>query len=454
MPCEEGLTFFQITFTNFKASENAKIMHSKPSTTRFRPLLKMAFFKVPFRQIKYLFLSTFIIFGQQSWGYGGYLLKNLADAETNIQAGPLKIHPGISMKMTQNDNIYTRPNKTMDTIYSGTGALLLGVGDRYSVNAGYAFDRNWFLLNPKEDYNAQHGFFRMNLLTNAGFFLKVKSSYVDTQDQRDRVDNPLRASHWANKAETQLGYESESKKFMAEIFHTHDYLYYHQSQNNALNQNNNTGGANLSYQIFSKTHLLGGYAYFYENYFERKTNIINNSNHKGTLGLKFDITDNFYLLAKPGYIRKTFQESTLGSADLWIIEGTIGYKVPLFGKTEFLIDGGRTINRSSYFGSTTQNIGLSSFYIENMGKAQISIQFTGKVAFFVSGTYRQRTYNSLTAGTLARSDIVQNYDTGITYAMQKWLVASILYSYMHVNSNDNLRTIYSNIGYLSVTMAF
>ena len=435
MPCEENLILSRLASTRLKVPPRKSV-------------------NVQLRSIRYIFLLAVLTLGQQNWAFGGYLLKNLADAGTNIHAGPIRIHPAISVKMTQNDNIYTRPNKTMDNIYSGTGALLLGVGDKYSVDAGYAFDRNWFLLNPKEDYNAQHGFFRMNLVTNSGFFLKTKSAFIDTQDQRDRIDNPIRASHWANRADTQLGYESSSKKFMAEIFHSNDYLYYHQSQNNALNQNNNSMGTNLAYLIFPKTSFIGGYTYFYENYFERTTNIINNSNHKGTLGLKWEITDNFYLLAKPGYIRKTFQDSTLGSADLWVVEGSIGYKVPLFGKTEFLIDGGRTINRSSYFGSVSQNIGLSSFFIDNMGKAQITVQFTGKVAFFIAGTYRQRTYNSLTPGASSRFDVVQNYDTGITYSMQKWLVASILYSYMYVNSNDNLRTIYSNIGFLSVTLAF
>jgi hypothetical protein len=342
------------------------------------------------RSISYLInlslLLSFLVVNSL-WADGNRFLDTLSKGNGNLKFGLLKIHPGLAMENSYDDNIYNTAADTIkDYINTTLAGMYLSFGDKSKLDLGYAANINRYNTHKDENFVGHDGRLALDLNSNMGIKLLASDVFVKSTAPRDRIDNPLRASYIFNGISSYIGYDSPSSKFGAKISYRQNDILYDNEVNKVLNKRDIFPGLELKFKIMPKTEIFTRYEYGLEKYLERDANDANNMTHKVLAGIRWDIKETFDAEIGGGYFKKDFVNSTLEDKGVGIFSADIGLMLQVLGKTRFFILGDSSIETSEYPGSLTQNISGASFYQRTAGGGGLTWQIRYRMEFFAKGT--------------------------------------------------------------------
>ena len=365
-----------------------------------------------------------------------------------IQAGNLKIIPGITVLGVHDDNIYlgSGTNNTTEVEESDWITHLMpslffdySFAQRGSLNFGYRGDFAYYDDNDQNDWKRHEGIFCLNYNSPGGLIFGIDNLYVDTEDPYSSENEyglgMPQVERWHDRLKTKIGYDfSDQFKLLAY------YNFYKQDYDDDIDFSQDFKyyelGVGAQIKLRPKTWGFVRYHYGERDYYTHPaTTGVNDSNdsdydwHRVNLGLTWDAAAKLGGELNLGYQWKDYSNPTdvYGDAydekNTWIARTLISFDATPnstlgLGLTRALRETGSFTNE--YFEDTGISINLQQAIIE-------------KVSLRVDGVYSTHDYNVPTSKE--RED--DNYEAkiGLDYQIQDWLSASVGYEYWKKDSN-------------------
>lgn len=404
-------------------------------------------------------LLNFVLFIPLAWSDGAEFLSTLSHARGSIKAGTLRIHSGVQVKETWDDNIFnTFSNEKEDYISTVTPAILLELGSRYKFELGYAMDITTYSNFTDEDSIAHTGKASLNLNFPSGLEIRVADRYVATKDPRPE-ERRLRASHWSNYTISSIGYKFPAQRLSLEISYSQGLLKYDQEANKSVNRRDDTVGAKCYYRFLPKSSVLLEYKYGLTEYLDAADDSTSADSRIQAVstGLKWDATAKLAGTLKAGWKWKDYKNafdpggSEYGDKDLWTLSGILELKAS--NSTRLGLNLRRSIEETVYSGNAGAGYSASSYYIKTGGSIDIRQSFLYRFVLNAGIGYEKYEFNRLEAGKVAREDEVFNSNIGLRVNFMKWLSTSLAYSYSDTNSRDDSRDERHNRVFLTLSAA-
>lgn len=394
----------------------------------------------------YIISLSLFLFIPSAWGDGASFLDTLSNAKGNLKIGELRVHLGMDLQEKWDDNIFLEAvDEKHDYITTITPGLLLSLGTTHIFELGYAPDVNYYHDYTDENFTAQHGKANISLNFPGGITIDINDRYSKTKDPRDRVDSPLRASHWSNDINSSIRYVLPAKKLAFRISYSQYYLKYDQSENKGINRVKDSIGAVILYKFLPKTGVFVEYEHGITNYFDSidESTDKDSKSHAVNLGLDWDVTSKLVGTLKSGWKQKTFDNRSDPSGNkyndkkLWSVSGILAYNLSNRTRINILLN--RSIEDTDYIGNAVTNFSKSSYYMNTGGKIGITQKLNYKMDFDISIGYQKHKYNDLETAKDARDDRVIDFNTGLQYRIRKLLFTGLNYTYSDTESKDDNR---------------
>jgi hypothetical protein len=387
---------------------------------------------------------------------GQAFLWELSRAEGNLKFSPKSsIHLGLEVQGTWDDNIYSTSideDKIEDYITTVTPGLFISLGDRYKLEAGYAFGANFYSEYTDEDYEENIARARIKLDFPGGFRIDAASEYLDTTDART-AEGAERESYFTNDASGSIAYTFPAKKLSVEIACTEFYLKYDEEAIEALNRKEDACSGVIYYRFLPKTSMLIEGEYSIIDYYDSANEDIDpdSTSNAANVGFMWDATAKLFGKLTAGGKRRVYEnEAIYGEKnDLWAVYGNLLYKAT--ERTGIKIDMDRSINESVYIGSVEYSPAV--YYIQTGGGIGIEQKLGTRVTLEVGAAYHKRDYGILVSSLEKREDEITRYNVGFGCDITKWLFTGIRYSYSKIDSNDITQNQEHNKAFLTVSAA-
>jgi hypothetical protein len=364
-----------------------------------------------------------------------------------------RLHVGLEAQEIWNDNIFNAAEDTeQDFITAVTPGILLSLGDRYKLVAGYAYGMNIYSKFPDENYNDNIGMASIKLDFPFGLLINVSDEYMDTEDARV-VEDAERASHYTNDAKASVKFTFPASKLSIEVTGSEFLLNYDEEANAPINRKDDKVGGAIYYRFLPKSSFLVEYNYRISDYFDSVNEDLDADSitNSARAGFSWDATAKMSGKITTGWAKKIFDESDIyGELDFWSVYGNLLYKPT--ERTEINIDLDRSIRDALYFGSANQS--PSSYFIRTGGGIGLEQKLGSKFKVEADVSYYNRIHNKLVSGLEKREDTLMGAGAGINYSITKWLLTGIKYSYSKLDSNDSLRSETHNRGIFTLSAAF
>jgi hypothetical protein len=404
-----------------------------------------------------VFLMILLVNAPCSWADGHGFLDELSNTR-GIGLGALKVHPGIRVQETHDDNIFnTSEDEKEDFINTATPGLLLSLGDRYRFEIGYAVDIHSYSDFTDEDFTSQAAMAGMHLDFAGGLDLEVSDRYTDTKDVRAEIGQ-IRASHIANEINADVTYLFPGTKLSIGLTYAHYYLKFDQDVNRTANRREHTPGAAIYYRFLPKTSLLLEYSYNETDFFDSldESTDADSKSHAGNLGLAWEPTAKLSGRLAGGWRWKEYDNefdsagNEYGDEDLWVVSTDMTYDAT--EKTMFSLMLARSLDETIYSGNGV-NVSNASHYTNTGGRLGISQRLDPKVTLSAGASYNENEYNNLNPGLDERRDDIVGFDIEFGYEFREWLYAVIGYYFSETDSNDESRDERHNSAFASVALA-
>lgn len=370
-------------------------------------------------------------------------LGRMQQAKGNMKAGPVKIHSGLELKESYDDNIYNVPRgEKEDFITTIAPGLLLDAGEKHKLMLGYSVDINRYSNHTSENSVNQIGRGEMELNLSSGFRFGLSDTYTRSVDQRAE-ERQTRARHRTNNFEASIGFGSKSDRFTSEIFYAQDYLKYKQEENKSLNRRDDEYGVDFYYRFLPKTSALVEYVYGIVDYIDSPDaqKDADSKNHTVNVGLKWDATALLNGHLKTGWKKKNYvnnedaQGNKYTDEDLWAVDGDITYKMTENSKLNLVLT--RAIKETTYAGNRADGYSKASNYTETGGELNIEAKMMDSMPIMLGGGYWQQKYNMMQSGMKSRKDKLSEINAGIGVEFGKYTSMLLKYTYSDADSNDD-----------------
>lgn len=380
----------------------------------------------------------------------------------NIKLGPLEIHPSLGLTETYTDNVY-RSYDGKDNEYGGITTLSPGIQlvlplRRHSIKLGYSADINWYSHFSENDYVHQTATGSVNLDFPGGLLLTVSDNFIDSEVVRkwrkqpglSGSADPYRAlPYTSNDFLTKAKY-SFADRWSAAVWYNYYKYEYDRDYDSSGNYNRNLGGGSIFYRFTPKTDVLVEFQHSKVDYPESSVN--DNSNNTVYLGLGFDPTSKLSGYLKAGWTEKKYDVKAGRKDDR--IDGfstqiDLAYNLSPYDLIRF--KGMRTIEEDA---DTNQPFTRDDY---SLGYSHI-LSMNEKIRLNALAGFGKNKYEGQTTdidGILKKRDENILYTRlGVDYAMQRWLMWSLGYSYQKQDSNFIRYDYYENRVFLNATLSF
>jgi hypothetical protein len=381
-------------------------------------------------------------------------LRDLPDTGGYLKFAPKsRLYVGLEVQEIWDYNIYNASkDEKQDYITSITPGMLLSLGDRHKLLAGYAYGIHSYSKHKDENHNDNIGIASIKLDFPFGLRIDVSDEYLDTRDARIEEDAE-RASHYTNDASAKVRFTFPAKKLSVELSCKEFYLNYHEEENEARNRKDDSYGAAIHYRFLPKSSALVEYNYKISDYFDSvmEPADADSTSQSVSAGLRWDATAKMSGKLTTGWERKMYSNSTVfGDLDLWTVYGNLLFKHT--ERTLINIDLDRSIRDVIYIGSVEQS--PAAYYIRTGGGIGLEQKIISKFTLDVDVTYHNHTYSKLVSGLETREDTIMGTSAGIDFDFTKWVSTGIKYSSSYKDSNDNTRSELNIKGILTLSTTF
>lgn len=363
------------------------------------------------------------------------------------------LHVGIEVQEIWDDNIFNASEEEeQDFITAVTPGLLLSLGDRYKLVAGYAYGMHFYSKFSDENHNDNIGMASIKLDFPFGLRIDVSDEYMDTKDARIEEDAE-RASHFINDANASIGFTFPAKKLSIIASCSEFYLNYYEEEDEGLNRKDDSCGGAIYYRFLPKSSALVEYNYKMSDYFDSadEPTDADSTSNSASIGFSWDATAKMSGKITAGWERKAYSNSILyGELDIWTVYGNLLFKPT--GRTGISIDMDRSIRDAIYFGSLEQSPG--AYYIRTGGGFGLEQKMGSRFTLEANVKYHNHTYHKLVSGLETREDTLIGASAGFDVDITKWLSTGIKYSYFNIDSNDSARSETHNKGIVTLSAAF
>jgi hypothetical protein len=387
----------------------------------------------------FLLMILSVNFVRNAEAGGDAFLTKLSRAKGNLQVEEIRVHTGVEIEQRWDDNIYnTSSNEKEDFINVVTPGLLISLGDKYRLEAGYALDVNTYFDYSDENYTAQTAKANFTGALPSGLNLKIGDKWNKTKDTRPE-ENQLRASHWTNDINASIQYKFPAEKLSLEASYTQNYLKYEQASNKTSNRQDDIYGLSLYYHFLPKTSTYISYEYGVTDYFDRSNNDNDSDSHTVKWGVKWAPTAKLSGTVEAGWKGENYKGSSIDDQSTFVLSANLAYQLPQLGKTRVRFGLNRSIEPTTYTGSTSSGISGSTSYVKTLGTIGVDHMFTSKIKGNLRLGYQNDSYNKTDSSKTDRDDDKFLADAGVSYKVNRLFSISTKYSYSNNNSNDNSR---------------
>ncbi|NLN60473.1 MAG: outer membrane beta-barrel protein [Deltaproteobacteria bacterium] len=393
-------------------------------------------------------IFAFILF-ISFWAFPVQALERLPDGQGNIKLGPLEVHPSISIKETYTDNVYLSYDGLRDrsdwiTTVSPGIAVVLPLR-RHSIKAGYQADINYYNKHDENDYVHQVAFASLNLDFPGGLTIEVSDRFTDSETVRKWKkirgvsgaadpyrDKPYQANDFFAKAK----YQFADRWAVATWYNFYNYEYDNR-YNNTGDYDRHTVGGSLYYRLTAKTEALLEYSYSRVDY--PQDDFHDNKNHTIYTGFGFDPTAKLSGYIKLGWTQKKYDDKRerRGSRihkddkiDEFSTQVDLAYKLTPYDTIKLKAFRAIEEDEDTNEPHTRDDYSIGYSHILSMNE---KIRLNA-ILGYGKNDFDGRTFD--TDGRLKhRNDDIYYATLGVDYAMQRWLLWNVGYTYMDRDSN-------------------
>ncbi|MBN1547645.1 MAG: outer membrane beta-barrel protein [Syntrophaceae bacterium] len=359
----------------------------------------------------------------------------------NIKLGPLEIHPSIAVTETYTDNVYLSydgkkdENDWITTVSPGI-KLVLPLS-RHSIKVGYYADINYFKDYDENDYVRQVGFASLNLDFPGGLTVEITDRFTDSEVLRKWKDQPGLSGaadpyrdkpYQANDFLAKAKYIFADRWAVAAWYNNYKYEYDHRYDKSG-NYDRDLIGTSLFYRFTAKTEALLEYQYSKIDYPDNE--MYDNSNNAVYVGLGFDPKGKLNGYLKVGWAEKDYDEDRdEDRIDTFSTQIDLAYNISPYDvvKLKAIRTIEEDIDTNQPFTREDYSIGYSRIIASNE-RIRLNAQLG-----YGKDDYEGEAQDTDGAWKKRKEDIY--YATlGIEYAMQRWLMWNLSYTYLRRDSN-------------------
>ena len=361
----------------------------------------------------------------------------------NIKLGPLEIHPSIGLTETWTDNVYRSydgKDKERDWITTTSPGLELVLPlNRHSVKLGYFADINRYADFSENNYVSQTATGSVNLDFPGGLLFTVSDNFTDSEVVRKWREqpglsgsaDPYRALPYkSNDFLTKAKYSFADRWAAAVWYNNYKYDYDHEYDRSG-SYNRNLGGGSVFYRVTPKTDFLVEFIHSKIDY--PKNAPYDNNNDTVYVGVGFDPTAKLSGYLKVGWTQKQYDQKTAGRDDKLNAPSTqIDLAYNLSPYDVLRLKGMRTIEEDIDTNApfTRDDYSLGYSHILSMNE---KIRLSALIGY---GKNKYEGQATDTDGVLKLRDENIYYTTlAADYAMQRWLMWTLSYTYENRDSN-------------------
>jgi hypothetical protein len=380
----------------------------------------------------------------------------------NIRLGPLAIHPSVGVMETFTDNVYRsfdgkdQKSDWITTISPGL-ELVLPL-QRHSFRLGYSADINRYADFHENNYVSQTVAGSLNFDFPGGLLFTVNDRFMDSELVRRWVDQPglsgaadlyrsrpFRANDFLTKAKY-----SFADRWAAAVWYNNYHYGYNHEYDRAGDFDRNLLGGSLFYRVTPKTDFLVEYSHSKVDYTQSSSN--NNSNDTAYVGLGFDPSAKINGFLKVGWTQKKYDVSNFGAGTTFNTFSTqidLAYNLSRYDAIS--VKASRTIEEDIDTNAAYTRDYYSLGYSHILSKNE-KIRLFGFVGYG-KGKFEGQTTDA--DGTLKqRSDNIYGGTLGVDYAMRRWLMWTLSYTYTDQDSNFVRYAYKDNRAFLKATISF
>lgn len=380
----------------------------------------------------------------------------------NIKLGPLEVHPSVGLAETYTDNVYRNYDgheKKSDWITTLSPGLELVLPlRRHSLKVGYLADVNWYGKNRENNHVQQAATGSVNLDFPGGLVFTVSHRFTDSEIVRKWIEqpglsganDPYRAMPFqSNDFNTRAKYSFADRWAVAAWYNYYKYDYKNE-YDRAGSYDRNLFGGSVFYRVTPKTDFLVEYAHSRVAY--PRSVASDNKNDTAYVGLGFDPSAKLKGYLKVGWTQKKYDVIAASGEDKYNTFSTqIDLAYDLSPYDVISLKGSRTIEEDidtnaaytrdyyslGYSHTLSQNERIRLNALVGYGKSKFESPQTD-----VDGSFKTRD-EKIYSGTL-----------GVDYAMLRWLLWNLSYTYENRDSNFVRYNGAENRVFLKATVSF
>jgi hypothetical protein len=342
-----------------------------------------------------------------------------------IQAGPVEVHPYLSLLEIYSDNIYLVPvNRKHDFITT----IAPGVQFKMPIRRHALFLTGNTTINQYAHHSSENSI-DWNV-SGAGDFnfgsrinLKLSDKYLDAHEPRSQSSSSAMEKYRNNNASASLSYILADISKL-QLDYTSDIWKYTSTSSDFRSRDENAVSAYVYYRVMPKTSLFTEYD-FKNVYFTSKTAAsgdLDNTVHSGLLGVTWELSERSKGTVKGGYLYKIFDDRTQKNFGTFAASVDIAHNFNDYNSVK--LDGARTVNESSLAGS--------SYSVSTGVTGEATHKFNDRISATLKASFSDESF-----ANSPRSDQIILGGAKVAYAFRRWLECSVEYYWRQKNSNFN-----------------
>ncbi|MFZ3073234.1 MAG: outer membrane beta-barrel protein [Thermodesulfobacteriota bacterium] len=361
-----------------------------------------------------------------------FLFVDLATAEGNIHAGPLKIHPYISVKEEYNTNIYATVNDREDDFITSVkpGLRLELPIRRHSLLLDYNVTDINYEEHHGENSTDQYGIGALDLRLGERLGLRLMDVYNKGHEPRGSSSTGSIERFKNNTAGATVFYALMDVS-KVELNYAFTNWIFVTDANAFRERDEHLVSAYFYYKFLPKTSVFIEYDNKMAD-FELAASPLDNTVNSGYLGLKWEISESSTGIVKGGYSWKNFDEDVIEDYNTWTASANLTHEFT--SSTSVMLNAARTVNETNLNFPV-----LMRYFVTTGGYAELKQAILKKFYAKINGSFGQDVYSDeqiVTSGELERrKDNTTSGGAGIGYDIQDWLKLAVDYTYKVRNSN-------------------
>jgi len=393
-------------------------------------------------------------------------VQTMQDLPGNIHLGPLKIHPGVSVKEDYTTNIfrdYENRNSAFITTVSPRLVLQLPIR-RHFLQIDYRAD-----IIEAERFHKQYDtdshfanlildldFNRINILAGDNW----ESNSTPPNSEMD-----IRNDYYQNRAFCDVSYRLADRYKVTGFYRntSRNFDDFRSPWDPTAdpewdNYMENDMGIDLFYRFFPKTFVLFEYGFTHRNLTDRglPDTDRDSDSHRYWLGFMWEATEKITGTIKGGYYKRDYDKG--GNSKDWDgfgMEGDLEYKLTYHDT--FTLKGFRKLLETSFTDSSVPMGGpgrYGTYYTSTGGTFAYNHRFTYKISgiadvSFFNDDYRQK-------GSLGKKREDDRFAAGISglYRIQDWLGLKLGYRYTNNDSNVDVESYREDLFFGTLSLTF